>query len=309
MGTLRKFILRLSVILFIPLILQGHESELTGRIFSDYTYTLENQENQFDIRRVYLNFRGDIHQNVSYRVTTDAGLTETGYTLFLKYALFNWSPSHMEDLNVHFGMIPTSTFEVQKRTWGLRYVDKTIFNRNRIVSSADIGIRLDKEINNIIHLSALISNGEGYKNPEANKYKQVHLRGVVGQSDLSTETGYNIGGYASYERISASTNKLVYIFFAGLHHQNLWLGGEIGHVSQQSDRILGSIYGRYAVSGNSQIFLRTDVIDSSGNRQISLFAGCEYQVVENLNFAPNIVYITDEHNTQTLLRMNVQLIF
>jgi len=291
----------------------GEDPQMSGVIFSDYTYALEDDQNSFNIRRTYLNIRGSLNDNLSYRVTSDASAADSGYELFLKYALLDWQPQRFTDLTLQFGMLSTNTFEVQKRTWGLRYLYKTIFNQYRVVSSADIGIRADKLLNENIRVSALISNGVGYKNAEDDKYKQFHLLGVFGNSDLLIQEGMNVGGYFSYEPLSPESSSLVYHCFAGTHQKRLWVGGEIGqHILTNPDlsRTFISFYTRYQIAELSQIFFRTDFASSSEWTESTIISGFQYQPLENLRIAPNIIYIIEEsRENRALLRANIELRF
>jgi hypothetical protein len=317
MGTLYKGAVRIIVlVVFLSIesgLVFGQDPLINGVIFSDYTYVLDNAQNSFNVRRAYLNFRGGLSDNLSYRITSDASAADSGYELFLKYAFLDWRPHHFTELRLQFGMLPTNTFQVQKRTWGLRYLYKTIFNQYRVVSSADIGIRADKIFNQNTMVSALISNGEGYKNAESDKYKQFHLLGVFGNPDLLVREGINVGGYFSYEPLSSESRSLIYHCFAGIHEKRLWAGGEIGqHVLTNPDvnTTYLSVYTRYQSAARSQIFFRTDFASNSEWNESTIITGLQYQPLENLKIAPNIIYIinSDSENS-VILRANVELRF
>lgn len=317
MGTLCKGAVRIIVLLLLlslsSTFMFGQDPQITGVLFSDYTYEVDNDQNSFNVRRVYVNMRGGLFDNLSYRITSDASAADSGYELFLKYAFLDWRPQRFEDLRLQFGMLSTNTFQVQKQTWGLRYLYKTIFNQYRVVSSADIGIRMDKLLDENIMVSAMISNGVGYKNAENDKYKQVHLLGVFGNPDLLIEEGMHVGGYLSYEPLSSETTSLVYHCFAGIHENRKWVGGEVGqHVLKNPDvsTTFISVYARYQVAESSQFFFRTDFASSSEFRESTIITGLQYQPLEDLKIAPNIIYIISENRENSaIVRANIELRF
>jgi hypothetical protein len=93
----------------------------------------------------------------------------------------------------------------------------------------------------------------------------------------------------------------------------LWAGGEVGqHVLTNPDvnTTYLSVYTRYQAAERSQIFFRTDFASNPEWNESTIITGLQYQPLENLKIAPNIIYIinSDSENS-VILRANVELRF
>ena len=60
-------------------------------------------------------------------------------------------------------LIGMNMFNVQEKTWGNRFIEKTALDFAGWSSSADLGFGISKDLFNNISLSFLMTNGEGYK--------------------------------------------------------------------------------------------------------------------------------------------------
>ncbi len=286
---------------------------LSGRIYSDYTYDFSNDFNAFNIARVYLGYKGQLTQQIDYVVTSDVevGQLSSASRLFMKYAYGRWKSSCG---TVIFGMLPLNAFDVQKHTWGLRYLYKTVMNEYKFSSSADIGVSYAKQIGNSFSISTIISNGTGYKLAENDKYKRLQVRFLFGPGNLGKTTGINAGVYGSWEPEKMAKYANIYTFagFAGIHQAAYWAGVEAAVKKDnlfQLQTTLFSVYGRYAATPNLQGFLRLDSrsFDSPGSKtEITVIGGIQCVKYKGVNIAPNIVYSKVGSSHQTIGRLNAE---
>ncbi len=205
----------------------GEQPELSGVVFSDITHDYQVGSSAFNVQRVYVNVRGTLNPIATFRVTSDIDDPDTpgeGYTLFLKYAYLNLDLGRYSA--VTGGMIGTNGFKVQENNWGMRYLFKSAMDYFDYLASADLGLEYEISFGDKISISALISNGTGYKSSENNAGKRGHLRLLYGSEDLSDETGIIMGIYGSWEQLNRNESSRIYTLFFGDHFPGVWFGGE-----------------------------------------------------------------------------------
>jgi hypothetical protein len=148
------------------------------------------QPNQFQIERVYLNFRMPAGEDGSIRVTTDifnnssacgAGCYQ-GWTARLKYAYFQYNFLHdigdQKGFNAvaRIGMLHTVQIDHEEGFWP-RYLSQTAIERNAFFSSSDLGVAglltLPAKWGEVY---ATITNGTGYSQTELDPYKDYAAR-------------------------------------------------------------------------------------------------------------------------------------
>jgi hypothetical protein len=181
---------------------------------------------QFDVERVYLNVSSELSDNTKFRITTDifrnaaypgtagssiivkdtSGKTVAipgsaapssyynGLSVRLKYAYFDWSPA--SDVTLRMGMQQTPWFDGVEKVWKYRGVQMTAGDKNGFLSSADLGLSatylLPEKFGTV---SAYVLNGNGYGNPEFNRFKDVALRAeIVPMASDETLKGLKITG-------------------------------------------------------------------------------------------------------------------
>ncbi len=166
--------------------------------------------NQFDIERVYVNVSSDLSEFTKFRFTTDvyrnaaypgsAGTAVTvrdtsgkvvtipgsaapssyynGLTARVKYAYFDWSPT--TNIWIRMGMQQTPWFDFAEQVWKYRGVQQTAGDKNGFMSSADLGLSGTYTLpDKYGSVSAYVFNGQGYANPEFNRFKDVAFRAQI----------------------------------------------------------------------------------------------------------------------------------
>ena len=151
--------------------------------------------NEFDIDRVYLDFKTKIDDTFSARITTDVGRTnDKKLEPFLKYAFLQVQAS--DDIKLRFGSAGTPQVGFSDKFWGQRWLAKSFTDQEKILSSADLGVHaLGKHADGLFSWSTAIINGEGYGNPEVDTDKAAQLRLTV--DPLHGDTKLPISIFAS----------------------------------------------------------------------------------------------------------------
>lgn len=285
--------------------LTASEAGIEGKIFYEYEYHTTSGENAFNIERVYLTHRGNLTQTIKYRVTSDIAETGSGYLLSMKYAYIDWS--YKKAGTITAGMLPTNAFDIQKGTWGLRYLQKTVMNHYGFSSSADLGIGYATRLGDRFSISAILSNGGGYKQPESNRGKRVHLRFLFGTQELAKTGGVHFGIYGSAEPLPSARSMVTGAAFMGFHSGPFWGGMELAHQRENGagfTQTLGSVYGRYNVQQTLMPFLRWDTSVWEHIQEQRILAGVEFSPIDGIRVAPNFVTSWDASDHTLVARIN-----
>lgn len=239
--------------------------QVQGRVYAYYRYDLtpygndaDKGENEFDVSRVYLRFKGKITEKVKAEVTLDAGreyeyslneeeITDPGgntdyrYTLtktkerfrvFVKYAYLDVGdliPNH----HIQGGIVKTPWVDYEQDIWGWRVLRKVGLDENGYTNSADLGVALTGDIvDGYIQHHFSFTNGEGYSNPEEFGGKTVEYRlSVFPAAKSDSLKGLSANVYVRYANaLLAKENvddekDLSYGFLVGFLHDKFDAGG------------------------------------------------------------------------------------
>lgn len=179
-------------------------STFKGVVFSDYSYAVDNHDeqvkdrNEFTIRRIYFTFENQLTKNIKMRFRLESAHGGFGDTdkinPFVKHAYLEWAdliPAH----KLYFGIAETNAFKNAESYWGYRSIEKTIMDLNKISFSADMGIALKGDLSTHLHHWLTVYNGTGYGSSEVDKYKKI------GYSLWITPVeGLIVEGYIDYEK-------------------------------------------------------------------------------------------------------------
>jgi|SoiMethySBSTD1v2_1073268.scaffolds.fasta_scaffold00678_17 opacity protein-like surface antigen len=180
--------------------------------YLQYDAELENRDgfNNFDVTRAYLNINAQISDNIRFRFTpdirrvTDSSLSGS-LVVRVKYAFAqfdNITPRAWIRLGLH--QTPWLDFEESINRYR---VQGTMFSEREglIPGSADFGVSYFTPLpNGYGEVQGGVFNGEGFTQPEANKYKSVQGRLTVRPfpnasvvKGLRVSAFYNAGWYAA----------------------------------------------------------------------------------------------------------------
>lgn len=157
---------------------------LSGILFGAYSYRTNPEAqhaNKFDLERVYVNVRASLGDRWSLRFTPDISPQQSGvgYVLRSKYAYVQYDrPSNSSGWSglVRAGALQTVAIEHIETFWP-RWMGTASVERFGYFSSADIGV--SSQLNfpkKRGELYAVVTNGNGYANPESDRFKSYAAR-------------------------------------------------------------------------------------------------------------------------------------
>lgn len=299
---------------------------VSGVIFTDYSYETPEGTNAFSIDRVYVNLRGALSPAARFRVTSDVrppDASDSGYHFILKYAYVNWHPGKLGAFS--FGLMNTGAFVVQERTWGLRYLFKTALEQYSYAQTTDLGIGYQAEPLTNLSFMAKLTNGNGFAAGEMNTGKRLHLRLLYGSDNLSRSLAFNAILYGSVEYISPNERDYIYSVSVGRHSRHFWVGSEFGSrssdlsFSPETQNYFYSFYGRLEIAKNIQIFGRTDyqqdasgLANNPGAEPVTQrwhLAGIQFSGISGVKVTPNVVYHSTIDQNTLFLRLSCEIKF
>lgn len=137
--------------------------------------------NRFDLERAYLNFRMPVADRLSIRVTPDISPQQSGvgYVFRVKYAYLQFDrPAGKSGWSslVRAGALQTVTIEHHETFWP-RWMGTASAERFGYFSSADVGLATQLNFpKKQGELYAVVTNGNGYANPESDRFKSYAAR-------------------------------------------------------------------------------------------------------------------------------------
>jgi len=315
----------LILILTLSTLVQAEDGKISGLVFYDFTSNFVEDadiSNEFGLKRVYFTFEKELSEGIVYKFQTDIDYSNAPKNIYLKNAKVDWSTSAGKLI---FGLQGLNVYNIQEKTWGYRFIEKSAMDKHKFASSADIGIGYSNKIANNIHLHAIYSNGTGYKKVEDDSYKKLSVQALFGEKNLSKKDGFYFGGVFSFEPYDyeidsvnvKKESKTVIGLFGGIAGSGIRIGGEFDQFndqgSQKKKQIL-SAYANYKLSSNSQIFGRVDLYDPDTNAEKDadnyFIAGVIYSPGKGLIIAPNIKRVIPESGEgTTMYSVNFQFKF
>lgn len=152
---------------------------IDGKTFLQYSYNLsENTEdyNSFDVTRLYLNFKVSLSENIKVRATTDILRQSEAINLIVKYIYIRYEKL-FSIINLKAGLIDTPWIGYEEKIWEFRVVSPVFLDLEKRLNSADLGIEINTKLpENYGEIVISTINGEGYKKPEINKFKDIQTR-------------------------------------------------------------------------------------------------------------------------------------
>lgn len=155
--------------------------------FANPDAPLRAGSHRFEVTRSYVNFRAQLSDSISLRITPDLVVTtrtdgnvDGSLLLRLKYAYLTFDA--LPGLSVRALMQPTPYIGFSDQLWGYRVLGTDILEHFTGIRSADTGVAvLGQTLANFLSYEVLASNGEGFSQqervePDAARYKDVAAR-------------------------------------------------------------------------------------------------------------------------------------
>ncbi|MCH7938207.1 MAG: hypothetical protein IID13_00510 [Candidatus Marinimicrobia bacterium] len=197
---------------------------MTGKAYFEYTYPLESDSGitQFHFTRFYFTYETKISKRhtVRFRLDGDEKVDGKKWRPFLKQAYVSWQDL-IPRAEAIFGMQETPNFSYSEKFWGYRSVEKTIMDKHKIVSSADVGIGIKGKLPLKFAYHLLYANGTGYTEPEDDSSKKGY--GLLAFTPVKAVT---LSAFYDYEPRTAKNIYATYGAFGGLDLKWIKLGGE-----------------------------------------------------------------------------------
>ena len=304
------------------------EGKISGVTYFDYTNSKE--KSAFVLKRQYFSYGIDISDEVKFRVVFDVGRTDVGTVLrkdggeksedtrlvaFLKKAQIDHRTSYGK---ISMGLIGMNTYNIQEKNWGYRFIEKSAIDKYKFSSTADLGIGFSRVLVNQLKMSLQVVNGEGYKNPQSDKYHKIAFNSTYGEHNLVKNSGFNAGVVYTTEQTDDKPNSMASLFggFAGM---GLRLGGQFNMLKKGGiESQVISVSSNYSMTDKLDAFVRydmfdpnTDEIDGWKDNSTYLIAGIQLSCGNGLLVAPNIRMESyeDDLDSATEYKINFQFKF
>jgi len=304
------------------------DGKIGGVTYFDYTNSKE--KSAFVLKRQYFSYGIDISDEVKFRVVFDVGRTDIGTVLrkdggeksedtrlvaFLKKAQIDYRTSYGK---ISMGLIGMNTYNIQEKNWGYRFIEKSAIDKYKFSSTADLGIGFSRTLVNQLKMSLQVVNGEGYKNPQSDKYHKIAFNSTYGEHNLVKNSGFNAGVVYTTEQTDDKPNSMASLFggFAGM---GLRLGGQFNMLKKEGiESQIISVSSNYSMTDKLDAFVRydmfdpnTDEIDGWKDNSTYLIAGIQLSCGNGLLVAPNIRVESyeDDLDSATEYKINFQFKF
>ena len=149
-------------------------------------------------------------------------------------------------------------------------------------------------------MSVQMVNGEGYKEPQGDKYYKISFNTTFGEKKLNNND-YNVGIVYSTEGTD-TTETTMRSTFGGFSGMGLRLCGESDILTQGTvESNIISVSANYGIKNNMDAFIRYDMFDDNDldnkNGNNYLIAGVVIKCNNGISVAPNIRITSYESHT------------
>ncbi|MEE2876386.1 MAG: hypothetical protein VX822_01205, partial [Candidatus Neomarinimicrobiota bacterium] len=274
----------------------GADGKFSGVSYYHYTHSSDKDAvNGFGFKRVYFTYEEEVSDGISYKFQSDLDYKSSPMNVYVKNAKVDWTSSFGK---ISIGMQGMNIFNVQEKTWGYRFLEKSAMDHRKFSSSADIGLGFSRSLSEKMKATLLVTNGTGYKKSENDSHKRTSFQLVYGEGRLDKRDGFNVGGVLSlepYDLQTATYSKTLIGGFAGFAQDKFRVGAEhnqYGDNGIAETKNLTSGYANYSVRNGFQAFFRYDLytVDSSDSTAdySYVMAGAVFSPGKGLLIAPNV---------------------
>jgi len=287
----------------------------------DMTDGADNATN-FGLDRAYLTAKRSVTDTLSTRLTLDVGRAksqsielsdadgevfevsipeDTKLRFFMKYAYLQWD-TPMDGVTMRFGAAGTPWVGFADKFWGHRYVSKAFTDRNKILSSSDLGLHFVGAHNDgMLSWQANFINGEGYGSPEDGPDKTTQVRVTADLLAGNDSSSLPISAFASTELLNADDDDptTVVIGSVGYKMSSLAVWGE--YVMEMEGDVTGSGYSgvvRPSVGDIGSVIVRYDHwdpdTDTADDASTTIIAGVSKDFAKKISTALTYERQTEE---------------
>lgn len=273
-----------------------------GLAYFDYYYLFSSPisddegDNGFTYRRLYITTDYRISDAFSTRARLEANdktVIDDGPMPFVKDLYLRWSSESGHD--VIFGVTSPPAFDFSEEYWGYRSLEKTILDLYGVVSSRDMGIRVEGPVlpGKLLNYAVMIGNNNGVK-PENDRHKRFYAQlrfnpegRIVGSAgfdyaEYSGETEYGI----TWNGFLGLVNRSYRVGVEGFAHRRGLDGGT------EDDRGGVTVFSAVSLAKSWEIVGRFDRVwdeDVGPDLSSTLYIlGIAFQPHDQVRFIPNV---------------------
>jgi len=285
--------------------------KLSGYMFGDYYYVVQNHEslyegqNGFWFRRIYLTYDHAISNGFSARLrfemnSPDFTKESKSLTPFVKDAYLKWK---LKKSDLLLGISPTPTWDLIEDFWGYRSVEKVPLDLQKFGTSRDLGIAIKGKVfqNELLGYHLMFANGEGDKS-ENNKFKKV-----MAAFDFNI-TPFIFQVYGDWEEGEGHKDVYTYQGFLGVKFERFKIGMQYAGQIRESEPDkretyeIASGFFTFDIYENIAFLTRYDKMFDKSPEGISyipfaqaksnfLIAGIDLRPHKDVHFIPNVEYV------------------
>ena len=195
--------------------------------YVQYDAELENRQayNAFDLTRAYLNVNGQLSKRLRFRFTPDVRrITDStlagSLVLRVKYAFAELDEVPGTGSWIRFGAHQTPWLDFEEGINGYRVQGMMFTEREGLIpGSSDFGVGYFTRLGKYGEVQTGVYNGEGFTQPEVNKYKSVQGRLTVRPlAGRGLANGFRLSGFYSAGWYAADRPRRLGIVMASFEH-------------------------------------------------------------------------------------------
>lgn len=248
----------------------------------------------FELERSYIGYQYNLTNGLSIKGVMDIGspkgVSDYQRLAYIKNAMVSWK---VGGLTLNGGLISTTQFNLQEKTWGYRYIMKSFQDLYKFGSSADLGLSAAYKFCNWFSADAIIVNGEGYKKVQVKDGLNYGLGLTV-----TPVKGLYARLYGSINQAAndGQENTINGAFALGYKTDRLTLGAEYNMMQNAgfaADSNLSgySFYASGKISSAVDIYARYDQFNTndplSAKDESALILGLQMKLGQYVKVAPN----------------------
>lgn len=303
--------------------------KISGLAYLDYYYTLNTPEgedenaNGFDYRRLYLttdfSLPGDFSGRARLEASSSSTTSEGRPAPFVKDLYVRWRNAIAQGHDLTLGISSPPAFGISEGFWGFRSLEKTILDRNKILSSRDFGLTLSGRFDDdgVVRYAVMLANNNSVSGEE-DKHKRLYGQLQLFPSDAFTVT--LSGDYASYN--DERDDGYGAAIFAGYRADAFRIGVEgfvnVIDLTDETDTNTlagGTVFLIVPLTGSVEAVLRADRLErdlaGATSNETFLLGGIAFSPNGNVHIIPNLGFSNDSVDDEALLtgRLTVHVDF
>jgi hypothetical protein len=258
-------------------------------------------EAAFELVRGYIGYEYILSAEFYAKINVDVGspddlspISKIRRYAYFKNAFLRYTKQNFE---VDFGLITLKQFKLQEDIWERRYLMKTIADEHRLGSSADLGVNIFYSFSEKIDADFTVMNGEGYSSLQMDDIFKYSLGSTLRFPE-------NFTSRIVYDLMHNGISETTLLLFSSYDFRSKWnIAAEYiirknnGWKDHHNINAV-SIYGKYKLNEQYQLFARYEIVESNvldgeslpwhlANDGTALVAGIQFRPINKITMALN----------------------